>query len=238
MELFVRKYTDKGGRDNNEDSVGISESTFVLADGLGGHKSGEIASQLVVDYLIKNYSRINDISNAKMHGIINELNGIVCDAKETNSSLGDMASTVVAAFVKDGIFNYFNVGDSRLYYFRNNKIILQSKDHSVTQACVDLGEIKREEMRFHKDRNKLTKVIGLDRNLKVLNSFNPIEVQCDDAILMCSDGFWEYISEKDMEKTLKKSKSTQQWLELMLKIVNTHIKKNSDNLSAIVVLVK
>ena len=238
MEFFVSKYTDKGGRELNEDCIGILTDVFVVADGLGGHMSGEVASRNVVEYIIDNYANIEDIENSIMHNIIRDVNSEVYNLKISDKSYGNMASTVVAAFLKNGRFNYFNVGDSRLYYFRNGKIILQSKDHSVTQACVDLGEIRREDMRFHDDRNKLTKAIGLTEDIKIVNVFNSMELFENDAILMCTDGFWEYVLEKEMEKTLKKSETPQQWLDAMLKKLSKRIKKNNDNLSAIAIFVK
>lgn len=237
MEIFVCKYSDKGGRCSNEDAVGISDNIFVLADGLGGHSFGEIASSKVVEYLL-GCTEISDISNNAMHNIINEVNGYIMREKAAASVYGDMASTVVAAFVKDGHFNYFNVGDSRMYYFRNGKIFIQSKDHSMTQLSVDMGEISREKMRFHEDRNKLTKVLGLSENLKINQKFEPFKIMRDDAFLLCSDGFWEYISEKQMIKLLHKSKTPNKWLEAMLKVILHKAKEGNDNLSAVCGMVK
>lgn len=242
MELFISKFTDKGGREKNEDSIGISEHTFVVADGLGGHSCGEKASFLVIDYILKYCVDLEEIGNDKMQKIISDLNDIVYDEKIRNTEYGNMASTVVAAFTYKDMFNYLNVGDSRLYYFRDNKILFQSRDHSVTQACVDLGEISKDEMRFHEDRNKLTKVIGLDKCLKISDEFEPIKMKRDDAVLMCSDGFWEHIVEKDMISLLKKSSTPQQWLDKMNKLIAKNISrnniKNNDNLSAICLFVK
>ena len=149
-----------------------------------------------------------------------------------------MASTVVAAFVKDGRFNYLNVGDSRLYYFRKNKLLFRSKDHSITQMCVDMGEITEKQMRFHEDRNKLTKALGLDSTIKIKNVFDEIELSAGDAYLLCSDGFWEYVLEKDMEKALKNADTPQQWLDDMLKKLRKRSPENCDNRSAVCVMVK
>lgn len=237
MEIFVCKYSDKGGRSSNEDAVGISDNTFVLADGLGGHSFGEVASSKAVEYLLGR-TEISDISSNTMHDIIDEVNRYIWREKAADSSYGDMASTVVAAFVRDGYFNYFNVGDSRMYYFRNGKIFIQSKDHSMTQLSADMGEISREKMRFHEDRNKLTKVLGLRENLKINQSFEPFKIMRDDAFLLCSDGFWEYISEKQMIKSLNKSKTPNKWLETMLKIILHKVKEGNDNLSAVCGMVK
>lgn len=242
MELFISQFTNEGGRENNEDSIGISESTFVVADGLGGHSCGEKASSLITDYILKHCVGLEEIGDDKMKEIIYNLNEIVYNEKQNNTQYGNMASTVVAAFTYKDVFNYLNVGDSRLYYFRDNDILIQSKDHSVTQACVDLGEISKDEMRFHEDRNKLTRVIGLNKDLKIPDKFIPFVMKCGDAFLLCSDGFWENILEKDMIKLLKKSNTPQRWLDRMRKVITKNLKenniKNNDNLSAVCVYVR
>ena len=233
MECFISKYTDKGGRDYNEDSIGILENTFVLADGLGGHDNGEIASRLAVDYVIETAKTISSVDNDTMHRIIDGANNAVYTGRK-----GNMATTVVAAFVKDNLFNYMNVGDSRMYYFRDGKLFMQSKDHSVTQMCVDLGEISPKEMRFHEERNRLLKALGLKPDIHIPQEFTPLEVKPEDAILLCSDGFWEYIYEKEMEKYLKKYRTPQEWMQNMLGKMSKRIEPGNDNMSAICVYIK
>lgn len=233
MEYFVCKYTDKGGRTNNEDCVGLAEGVFVLADGLGGFAKGEVASGKAVEYILDNTTGLQSIDNEMMHCIIDKVNREIYDNRIEN-----MATTIVAAYIHNGFFNYFNVGDSRMYYFRNSKILLQSKDHSVTQARVDMGEIKPEQMRFHPDRNMLTKALGLKNEIHVSQKFEPLEIRCNDAFLMCSDGFWEYVNEKEMIECLNKSDTPQQWIDRMLKIVNKRIKPKNDNMSAIGVFIR
>ena len=233
MECFIAKYSDKGGRENNEDYVGIAENVFVLADGLGGHSNGETASRVAVEYILKKSEKVDVVDNASMQKLILEVNKEVCEKR-----IGNMATTVVAAFVHDDYFNYLNVGDSRLYYFRNNKILMQSKDHSVTQACVDIGEITYDEIRFHPDRNKLTKVLGLNDEIVPNRKFEPIKIKRNDAFCLCSDGFWEYVYEMDMISTLKESKTPQEWLKKMLEIAMTRVAVNNDNMSAVCVYIK
>ncbi|MGN0370356.1 MAG: PP2C family protein-serine/threonine phosphatase [Butyrivibrio sp.] len=233
MEFFISKYTDKGGRPHNEDSIGISEDSFVVADGLGGHDSGEVASKMAVDYVLDIASNITDVSDETMHRIIDGVNKTVY-----NGRIGNMATTVVAAFIKNNLFNYLNVGDSRMYYFRKGKIFLQSKDHSITQLCVDMGEISPKEMRFHEDRNRLTKALGLDSEINIPGQFAPFEIEPGDAFLLCSDGFWEYVYEKEMVKYLQKSDTPQKWMEMMLNKVLKRVKAGNDNMSAVCVFIK
>lgn len=235
MRAEYFKYTDKGGRKNNEDYVGIREPMYIVADGLGGHSCGEVASRETVEYLKNKYAGITDLSNSNMHRIIDDVNSYIWKIRQDNPEYKDMASTVVTGFIKDGMFNYLNVGDSRMYYFRKNKILFRSKDHSVTQACVDMGEIKEKKMRFHEDRNKLTKVLGNKNEIKIKEDFTPFPIRPGDAFLLCTDGFWEYVWEKEMEKSLKASKTAAEWMEKMLKTHKKRVDGNNDNNSAVCV---
>lgn len=237
MEILACKYTDKGGRKNNEDSVGISDGVYVVADGLGGHSCGEKASAMAVDYILGNYSGLTDIANGTMHDIICGVNRYIWNEKQNNRKYGNMATTVVAAFVSGVLLNYLNVGDSRFYLFRNNRIILQSRDHSMTQMSVDMGEIGRNRMRFHEDRNKLTKVLGLNETLRIVEEFEPVAVEAGDAFLMCTDGFWEYIDERRMQKLLRRSATPQQWMASMINTISRNVKGGNDNLSAICAMI-
>lgn len=237
MEILACKYTDKGGRKNNEDSVGISDGVYVVADGLGGHSCGEKASAMAVDYILGNYSGLTDIANGAMHDIICGVNRYIWNEKQNERKYGNMATTVVAAFVSGVLLNYLNVGDSRFYLFRNNKIILQSRDHSMTQMSVDMGEIGRNRMRFHEDRNKLTKVLGLNETLRIVEEFEPVAVEAGDAFLMCTDGFWEYIDERRMQKLLRRSATPQQWMTSMINTISRNVKGGNDNLSAICAMI-
>lgn len=236
MELFFCQYTNQGGRRVNEDSIGLTENVAVVADGLGGQGDGDLASQACVKRLLSMPSS-GVIDNEEMHRVIDSLNDAVCEAKRAVGRPSQMATTVVAAFVQDSTFNYLNVGDSRLYFFRNHKIHFMSKDHSVTQTSVDLGEITFSQMRFHEDRNKLTKALGLNDTIKISNQFHEVELLLGDAYLLCTDGFWEYVYEKEMEHALKKSKTPQQWMERMIKIIEKRAPQSCDNRSAICAMV-
>ncbi|MCM1307621.1 MAG: protein phosphatase 2C domain-containing protein [Butyrivibrio sp.] len=238
MKVLACKYTDKGGRKKNEDSVGISKNIYVVADGLGGHSCGEKASAMAVDYILDNYSGLTDIGNDVMHNIISDVNMHIWNEKQNDPSYGNMASTVVAVFASGGLLNYLNVGDSRFYFFRNNELVVQSRDHSMTQMSVDLGEITPDCMRFHEDRSRLTKVLGLNETLRIVERFEPVAAEAGDAFLMCTDGFWEYIDERRMQKLLRRSKTPRQWMDSMVRYISRHVKGSNDNLSAICAMIR
>ena len=109
------------------------------------------------------------------------------------------------------------MGDTRCYYLKNGCIYEQSLDHSIPQVEVGLGEITPEEIRFHVDRNKLLKVLGDTEELRIDQIREPVDIEPGDAFLLCTDGFWEYVYETEMEIDLIKSRSPKEWTEYMVK---------------------
>ena len=147
-----------------------------------------------------------------------------------------MKTTVVCLVIKDGKAKVVHVGDSRFYQFKKHRLIQQTKDHSVPQMLVNRGMIREKDIRYHEDRSRLLRVMGTEWDAPKYQVMEEFDVSPDDSFLLCSDGFWEMIEEKDMAKTLKSSKTPEEWLEKMKKVVLRHGKKvNMDNYSAIAV---
>lgn len=225
MRIDSYVYTNKGKYEINEDSTFCKKGVYAVCDGLGGKDFGEKASKCAVDCLAKNSKRID--SDEKIQKLILLLN-------ENVIGLGNKSCTTIAAgFICGKVFRFVNIGDSRVYYFRNGKMLLRTKDHSVCQVAVDLGNLEEDEIRGNEDRSKLLKVLGDDAELKVGRPYNPIEMQKGDAFLICSDGFWEYVYENEMESSLESSKSAKEWTD---KMVDIHIKRSAldcDNFSSV-----
>ena len=209
MYIDSYNYTNNGKYPINEDSFFRGENIFIVADGLGGHGGGETASACAVRYITEHYPQ--------------EISELISGANNAVYELDNGSrSTVAAAFVEDGIFRYINVGDSRVYFFRNGKILCRTKDHSVCQAAVDAGTMTEDEIRGHEDRSRLLKVLGENETLK-LPSYEPISLRNGDAFLICSDGFWDFVYETEMEVDLLKSDSAKRWGDLMLR---RHLKRS------------
>lgn len=225
MFIDVAKYTCNGGHSINEDSFWTDDHVFAVADGLGGHENGEEASACAIKSIRKNCT--GNYGQDKIMEILNAANKAVWDLN------GSARTTIAAAFVENGIFRYANVGDSRVYYFRNRKIIACTKDHSVCQAAVDMGNMSFEEIRHSEDRSKLLKVLGSSENLNLKRNYPGIEIQEGDAFLVCSDGFWEYVYEDEMEADLLKSGSAEAWMIYMLKRQLLRAKNEGDNYTVI-----
>lgn len=227
MIINAAKYSCAAGHEINEDSCLCSaeKGLFIVADGLGGHSSGEKASLTAVDYFEKNC--LGGYTEKRITELMEGANTEVIEKGDGGKT------TVAAAFTENGNFIYANAGDSRVYYFRDGKIIAQTKDHSVCQASADMGMIRQEDIRGSEDRSRLLKVLGGDEKLNIKKHYAPIKIQNGDAFLLCSDGFWEYVYETEMEADLLKSDSSEMWLKHMLKRHILRAENKGDNYTAI-----
>ena len=158
--------------------------------------------------------------------------------QESSRELSDMKTTLVVMRIAAGMIQWGHIGDSRLYVFQSRKLKSHTPDHSVPQMLVASGEIKEKDIRFHEDRNRLLRVIGAEWGRRSYDLSEPVPVRKKQAFLLCSDGFWELILEKQMQKTLKSASSVQEWMDSMVAIVKEQgAGKNMDNNSAIAVWV-
>ena len=145
-----------------------------------------------------------------------------------------MKTTVVLAYVANEKIVFAHVGDSRAYAFKDKAIIYQSIDHSASQMAVSIGEITADQIRNHEDRNVLTRALGVAENVKV----DVVTLPCNqvDAMILCTDGFWEYVYEEDMIKTLSTSKNPDVWLYKMREVLCRNIPLGNDNNTAIIIM--
>lgn len=234
-------YSDIGNRENNEDSVGksIREDAycFVLADGLGGHGGGETASALAVQSVLELFDSVGPDPEF-LGGCFTAAQDAVLREQNRSRLLADMKTTLVVLTITAGGIRWGHIGDSRLYAFRSGKLKSHTPDHSVPQMLVASGEIKEQDIRFHEDRNRLLRVIGMEWGRRSYDLSETVPVRKKQAFLLCSDGFWELILEKQMQKTLKSAASVQEWMDSMVGIVKEQgAGKNMDNNSAIAVWV-
>lgn len=235
--IVYADYTDVGGRPYNEDSVGTvrtDEARFcaVLADGLGGHGGGEIASKEAVAVILDGWEGTTTpehlcelIQNA--HRKILALQTLSCKMK----------TTVVVLAVEPDFIQWAYVGDSRLYHFIDGRLVFQTRDHSASQIAVLMGQIRAEEIRFHEDRSRLFRALGQENGIAV-DAQEEALGPGKHAFLLCSDGFWEYVYENEMEKELETAASPEDWLAGMKRRLDKRAGTGNDNNTAIAVWVE
>lgn len=228
--LQIANYTDCGGRPYNEDSCravsGLTELCLVVADGLGGHGGGELASSAATEKICLTWNGQAD--KLRLVERIQEANKAVLELQTPACA---MKTTVVALELEKQNAVWAHVGDSRLYHFHNGKIVTQTRDHSVAQMSVMLGDITPDQIRFHPDRSRVLRALGQKDALKVDCKEAQLE-KGKHAFLLCTDGFWEYVLENEMEEELGKAENPDEWLSLMRKRLSERIPEDNDNNTA------
>lgn len=235
MKICASYYSEIGGREKNEDSAAILENSNtvlgIVADGLGGYSGGEIASNITVKTVSGNLigAPVGVVSFRKA---IEQANQEIWETKKQTG----MMSTVGAVWLDDYAALAANVGDTRIYQFRNGNIIYQSRDHSVAQMALRAGDIRPGELRSCKERHKLTRALGAQNEVFV--DIAHLELQAGDAILVCSDGFWEKIQETEMVYDLAGAATASDWLAHMRTRLESRGAAIGDNHSAVAILIK
>lgn len=228
-----------GSRPINEDSTGMHQMGdrygFFLADGLGGHGKGDIASRTAIEQAILQFEN-GDCSRETLRSIFEAGQAGILEQQRIAGNTQGMKTTMTALLMDGETVQWGHIGDSRIYYFQNQKLIGRTMDHSVPQMLVAAGEIKEKEIRHHPDRNRLLRVMGVDEEMLRYQIAEPVMRKGRQAFLLCSDGFWELIDEKEMTTLLKKSGSVEQWVDEMEIMVRRHgYGTNMDNYSAVAV---
>ena len=231
-------FTDRGGREVNEDSARVFEKDgkkcLVLCDGLGGHGKGEVASALVVEAVGQIFNSAQKIDEDFLRSAFQLSQEALTDEQIRQDAKTDMKTTAVAMYIDGNKVQWGHVGDSRLYAFAKNKVKLRTLDHSVPQMLVFAREIKEKQIRNHPDRNRLLRVMGIEWEKPMYELAEQTQLEKYQAFLLCSDGFWELIDEKQMCKLLKNSSTVEEWMQAMVEVIKQNgIGKNMDNYTAI-----
>lgn len=230
--------TNIGSREINEDSIAVIENEgctlFVVADGLGGHGKGDIASKLATGTFEEVFRNSKEPLSNRMEEAFLRANQNIVEAQENVFEQRNMKTTTVALAIENNSVLWGHIGDSRLYNFSFGRLKTRTLDHSVTQMLVMTKEITEKEIRNHPDRNKLLRVLGIKGLEPRYEIVKAIKTNKHQAYLLCTDGFWELILESEMQKSLRQSKSPQEWLDNMEKIILERGKdRPMDNYSAI-----
>jgi len=196
-----------GGRKEQQDSVSFFHSRdgdaclLVVADGMGGHRGGAIASQALLEIAKRSWESCHSAPEDPKQFLED-----LCQQAHSQIKLRgheedlDPHTTVVALIVRDAQAFWVHVGDSRLYHFRGQALLSRTKDHSMVQMLVDAGEVAEEEIATHPDQNKLLRSIGGEDPPKTTHG--SVSLTAEDAFLLCSDGFWETITVEEITVAL------------------------------------
>jgi len=241
MKFDAAGMSKVGGKKVNEDSYAIFSQPpwgcFVVADGLGGHGAGDVASQAAIGTIESLFNNRPGISDELLLSYINGAQDEVVRLQKSNPKYRAMRTTVILLISDGQQARWAHVGDSRLYFFRNGILTDYTLDQSVPQALVRAGEIRYEEIRFHEDRNRLLQALGSENPPRIELAAEAVALNRSDAFLLCSDGFWEWVLEDEMQQDLYQAGSSSKWLELMHQRLLRAAKPGNDNYSAVAVMI-
>ena len=229
--------TDTGQvRTHNEDNVIIlsndkNEYLLAVADGMGGHKAGEVASAIVINHLTEEFYGLDSIGNKEsavefLRNIVTEMNQKIFEYTKENPDSKGMGTTFVCAIQTDDYLLYGNIGDSSGFVIKNHKIHKVTKDHTLVNLLVSTGELTPEEAKYHPRKNVLMRALGAN---------NPIDIDIfdvdikNDGILLCSDGLTNMITEEQIERVLNEESTAQEVVEKLIRKANA--RGGNDNIS-------
>ena len=229
--------TDTGlVRDHNEDSVIIVENPvgcylMAVADGMGGHRAGEIASSIAISYLGKRFSEtFSKMSKSDavewLKLSVNEINTMIFKYTEEHEESKGMGTTLVIAILTDDYILFGNIGDSSGFVMKDKKLHKVTHDHTLVNLLITAGELTEEEAKNHPRKNILMNALGINDPIEIDVFDCSMEI---DEIMLCSDGLTNMLSEDQMEKTLISDLSTAEKVERLIKKANN--RGGNDNIS-------
>ncbi|MEN1760267.1 PP2C family protein-serine/threonine phosphatase [Anoxynatronum sibiricum] len=243
MKILAASLTKPGGRKYNEDALCFDQQAgrafAALADGLGGHRGGRIASAIAVETARSTFWQhgegIGHLQGNLLETCARRANDALQQQQQEDPSLARMKTTLVLWACDGDQAVWGHVGDSRLYHFREGVLLSRTKDDSLPQKLADIGEISEEAIRHHEDRNRLTAVLDGGEGLRWHTDRSSISPGGEDAFLLCSDGFWELVTEAEMTALLAAAPSPEAWLNTMETRLLEQAPPDHDNYSVLAV---
>ena len=217
----------------SSEPVGHLNNLFIVADGMGGHKAGDVASRIAIEKFVQ---FVKDTETTDPASILDE--GIVSINKEiyelatSNKDYDGMGTTFVVTTINDNHVYIANVGDSRLYLV-NKEIQQITRDHSLVEEMVRMGMIDKQQARTHYKKNVITKAIGVAEDKIATPDIFEIEIEPGDLLLLCSDGLTNMVEDYDIKKIIRTSEDIEEAVERLIDQANDNGGK--DNISAILI---
>lgn len=230
--------TDAGRvRSHNEDSVTIlknnnNEYLLMVADGMGGHKAGEVASSLAVTHFGKRFTNASSMGSKLdavnwMNDNASEVNNEIIEYAKIHPEASGLGTTLVLSLITKEYLIFGNIGDSTGYVLKNKKLHRVTKPHSLVNLLVETGQLTEEEAKYHPKKNVLMKALGAMEKVE-LDIFD-VDLTSE-AILLCSDGLTNMLSDEQIEKVLNdKELSVSEKVEKLIRKCN--VRGGTDNVS-------
>ena len=216
---------------SSDTAVGNLPNLFIVADGMGGHKAGDYASRYTIERVVASVSRnTGEEPIAIMKEAINKANELlVAESREDESKSGMGTTLVIGTIIGNKLF-VANIGDSRLYVVGQNMRQI-TRDHSLVDEMVRLGEINADEARVHPDKNIITRAVGTSDHVEA--DFFEVEITADDTILLCTDGLTNMVRDDEILDIIKKYDNAQAATMQLVKEANAN--GGGDNITVMII---
>jgi serine/threonine protein phosphatase PrpC len=226
--------TDVGcQRENNEDSYGYWESDddavfarlgrlAIVADGMGGHEGGQVASHIAVDTIQQSYSNASDGDPQRiLIESLQEAHHRIQHLANQDPELQGMGTTCTACAIVGRRVYYAHVGDSRLYLLRSNTLRVLSRDHSLVARLIETGMIRQEDAESHPQKHVLTAALGVTDDVEPDVPTEPLSLEKSDVLLICTDGLWGQLTEAELKDVLS-SQAPSNACESLVRLAKEH----------------
>lgn len=215
----------------SDQPVGNLSNLFIVADGMGGHNAGDLASRYTVETMVDYIEGAEEKRPIPLlEGAVEAANRKVMEKAMTDKSLEGMGTTVVAATVRDDCLYVANVGDSRLYIL-DDSIHQITRDHSLVEEMVRAGQLNREEARNHPEKNIITRAVGVKNKIRI--DFFDVGLYPGDKFLLCTDGLTNMVEDEDIYALVRKEASLETAARRLVAAANRNGGK--DNISVVLV---
>ncbi|MDE7061821.1 MAG: Stp1/IreP family PP2C-type Ser/Thr phosphatase [Lachnospiraceae bacterium] len=216
---------------SSEQPVGNLPNLFIVADGMGGHNAGEYASRYTVE-MIEETIRSSTLTEpaAIIEEAVQRANRLLLEEAKENEARSGMGTTVVICCITGNVLVAANVGDSRLYVV-NQDITQITKDHSLVEEMVRMGEMDEETARTHPDKHIITRAVGAGPDLTV--DFFEVRLKEDDEILMCTDGLTNMVEDMDIRGIMLSQRDVAEQVEHLVSAANDN--GGRDNITVVVI---
>lgn len=199
-------------RDHNEDSLIVKPPLFVVADGMGGHAAGEVASEIAVQVMAEQAPARPDAD--ELGRAVEAANLAIIDAAREGIGREGMGTTLTAAMLERERLVIAQVGDSRAYLFHQGKLQQITRDHSLMADMIEAGQLTPEEARYHPNRSVITRALGSSPLTKP--DLYEIDVEAGDRLLLCSDGLTGMVFDEEIESILARTRDPQRCAALLV----------------------
>lgn len=234
--MIVAANTHKGlVREKNEDCFFIDDQSyklFIVADGMGGHKAGEIASHEAVEIIKKEMllSEIETTIEETMRQSFEKANTKIFNMASESTDMEGMGTTLTVMYVNDGLLHFAHIGDSRAYFVGESALEQITTDHTLVEQLILNGTLSREEAAKHPNRNVITKAVGVDKTLSIDYYVKNNEKQ---RILLCSDGLTDSLNDEEIFEVISNNATASEAVNALVEQSNQ--KGGHDNITVVLI---